>query len=108
MDNSQEYIRMCNCPEIQDKAETFLPPSDHFEGVSCSLTGDFAYFDDEDFIWLPRQDQLQEMVGKQAPCGITQELIKVLPPICDTWEKFWLMYVMGKKFKKTWNGEAWV
>ncbi len=64
MDTSKEYIAICDCPEIQDK---WSP-----------LTGDFWTSENDSFImnstigsgldglsnkiWLPRQDQLQEMM----------------------------------------------
>lgn len=71
------------------------------------------------FIWLPRQDQLQEMVKSKAfsyyhlwckmyqyfscsenPYGVKIGLMSM--------EQLWLAFVMREKYHKTWNGEDWV
>ena len=70
-------------------------------------------------VWLPRQDQLQEMVG-----GFEAGMIDwwhwrnaVYPhmqnPHTKEWrfnsfEQLWLAFVMKEKYGKVWNGEEWV
>ena len=54
MDTSETYIKMCDCPEIQE-----LMPRVHSQHEFYK-TGDIVM--KKPFVWLPRQDQLQEMV----------------------------------------------
>ena len=77
-------------------------------------------------IWLPRQDQLQEMVfgtGQtwegMAIVGQAQTILdfgnelwseseKVRTAVPQTWEQLWLAFVMKEKYQKIWNDEDWV
>ena len=65
-------------------------------------------------VWLPRQDQLQEMVGGIAAFekfwhefaygeefGIPQYMAD------GSMEQLWLAFVMKEKYNKVWNGESW-
>lgn len=80
---------------------------------------DFKFKDNVFF--LPRQDQLQEMVDtqKDIPYGVL--LIDVFYsfakgyydpiPFGDdslTWEQLWLTFVMCQKYNKVWNGTDWI
>ena len=70
------------------------------------------------WVWLPRQDQLQEMC---QPIAI-DELIRRFferyhrwfmsqdaPTACHvSMEQLWLAFVMKEKFGKVWNGEDWI
>lgn len=79
-------------------------------------------------VWLPRQDQLQEIVVNihdenysAAPIESSYSLAVMfvknwmLNARCESWmhgmkdsmEKLWLAFVMQKKFNKIWNGEDW-
>ena len=67
------------------------------------------------FIWLPRQDQLQEMIDWQnlGPAKVTEmgyRLFKFLeiPHSFTSMEQLWLAFAMWEKYHKTWNGEDWV
>jgi len=69
-------------------------------------------------IWLPRQDQLQEMV---APKEDVQHLLlhfynrvgalfneKDKPWLqFKSFEQLWLAFVMKEKYNKIWNGKDW-
>ncbi len=65
-------------------------------------------------IWLPRQDQLQEM----ADIGFVYISAKFFGMWCDdiqydepkftSMEQLWLAFVMKEKHSKTWNGQEWV
>ena len=73
-----------------------------------------------DAIWLPRQDQLQEMVDLG---GGAKELALFFGWFCSpkesfhqtvyvakfkTMEQLWLAFVMKEKYNKIWDGEGWV
>jgi hypothetical protein len=73
------------------------------------------YFDDLSNIiywWLPRQDQLQEMIEKKN----TRELLmrftdwveKETNSRRESMEQLWLAFVMWTLYQKKWNGEDWV
>jgi len=127
MDTTEEYCKMCDCPEIQglwipeegdyhiinghDVIE--ILPSMLFHDRSISQT-------QESSIWLPRQDQLQDMVknifeanvdGKYYWHKLLITMFKDLHEIKIDWsmsmEQLWLAFVMFKLHKKKWNGEAW-
>jgi len=72
------------------------------------------------YIWLPRQDQLQDMVFNTFINDKTRTLYTIL--IClenfevenkifsENWsmEQLWLAFVMQEKYNKKWNGKDWV
>lgn len=76
MDKSEAYIKMCDCPEIQkiwkEKDGDFFHDNRLLSGKSTGayyeeykgeLMGDFGIYADPEFTtWLPRQDQIQEMI----------------------------------------------
>lgn len=64
-------------------------------------------------VWLPRQDQLPEMVfgSEVISTGIVQSLWEFCRenssvPL-DSMEQLWLAFVMKEKFGKTWAGDKW-
>jgi hypothetical protein len=67
-------------------------------------------------IWLPRQDQLQEMLNRtiwhlqQSFHHWFLELVIPLISAYDdrTMEQLWLAFVMETKYGKVWNGQEWV
>jgi len=77
-----------------------------------------------DAFWLPRQDQLQEMVGYNQVAVVDgkwygggnlhliNNFFKWLKN--DEWsalasmEQLWLAFVMKEKYNKVWNGKDWV
>jgi len=70
-------------------------------------------------IWLPRQDQLQEMCAGGCPGGYMKMLVKICGwdgvTYSSDWaikfksmEQLWLAFVMKEKYNKTWNGKEWV
>ncbi len=79
-------------------------------------------------IWLPRQDQLQDMVEKikdknhfvfrfqkflqEKYLKITEQpAFVVLENTFDngvSMEQLWLAFVMSERFEKVWNGEDWI
>ena len=73
-------------------------------------------------IWLPRQDQLQAMVGEYKDvfdlmCDFGCEVVQYgsfegIPEKYwadfTSMEQFWLALVMTQKYGKRWNGEDWI
>ena len=70
-------------------------------------------------IWLPRQDQLQEMVNNpkykfSLQGGVFERLWKYYESIefvdcfmINSYEQLWLAFAMQEKFDKQWNGKEW-
>jgi hypothetical protein len=138
VDTSPEYIKMCEqAEEIQVIAPgpelgdmwAYLRPK---EGSQWGCIGpivraveqgydgdaDFSYVDEIERAWLPRQDQLQEMVDWRplVGCGIVAAMYHRLYPnnqLDDYYfdftslEQIWLAFVMKEKYGKVWNGETW-
>ena len=103
MDTSEQYIKMCDCPEIQDNRKQ------HMEDW-----GDFCHPTRKgEFIWLPRQDQLQRMVQEPMDLDFTEaeflfhEFAKK-PCRLASMEQHWLAFVMHELHKLKWNGSEWV
>ena len=132
MDISEKYISMCNCPEIQSlksleqgnwfkkiyKDESWIICQGHY--LDSIHEKDFED-KDQQHIWLPRQDQLQEIIGIKDLLSFIEdneymsslysqikleydrniEILELSPEI------FWLCVVMNYKFNKTWDNEKW-
>jgi hypothetical protein len=76
----------------------------------------------EHCVWLPRQDQLQEMIGGSPYNNVKNSMFSILddlhrfaftPNIFNdfiplTMEQLWLAFVMKEKYSKVWNGTDWV
>jgi len=125
MDTSETYAKMCEkAKEIQ---KDWFPVEGDFciykRGLQdrhiTILSAFMKYAYSPDFDWLPRQDQLQEMVLK-TNTGIW-DLFGKIGRWCSAWdesiggagyyatgEQLWLAFVMKKKYNKTWNGGDWV
>ena len=123
MDISKEYIKMCEkAEEIQkwtykNRDQFDYMFSKHTEDVVraidiwCGLSSD-------DWIWLPRQDQLQEMIPKFKK-DENIDLYWMLKALHDfqvlytadlgikSMEQLWLAFVMKEKYNKVWNGKDW-
>ena len=147
MDTTEQYIKMCDCPEIQDRWEPY--EGDYcFKGKSGGLrcdeylevfgSDDLANFSSvricneirDSSIWLPRQDQLQEMLAKaellneigrpttkyKSPAGKVYGINRFVwggksgdaSDDCGSMEQLWLALVMHELHKKIWDGEKWV
>ena len=66
----------------------------------------------ERYIWLPRQDKLQEML-KLSPLPLIilfSAYVRDVPVYGMEWsmEQLWLAFVMKEKYNKKWNGEEWI
>jgi len=138
MDISKKYIEMCEGAEEIQKIgkeipmlkgdDMFYHPSVDVVEIWCRWLQlekgkDFL----ENLIWLPRQNELQEMVLKSFDVVEKIQALKDFIFIThkkigpnDVWmtddyimslesmEQLWLCYVMEEKFKKSWNGKEWI
>ena len=136
MDTSDEYIKMCICPEVQKQWK--LPHDDqdyiyHYR-TGFRLNGNQVRPNDRDagwvadekvgfmngqLIWLPRQDQIQEMYGWIETSIPSITLALRFTEFCDTegdgnvdirkgsMEQLWLAFYMYEEHKKEWDGEKW-
>ena len=147
MDTSKEYIKMCDCPEIQEQwkpieGDSFsflsepklikdyeiwalekreLSDIEEWNKIIKTMGNHFVdhFVEARDcFVWLPHQDQIQEMMGKDykntldmlcdfyavitvdQPTGF-QQMFEV------SMEQLWLVFYMHEKHKKTWDGKQW-
>jgi len=131
MDTSKQYIEMCKKAfeiydgryfiegdflltkptEQQESYVTIFAEHDCCGGDLCDGR-EFNFFVSEDVeCWLPRQDQLQEIVDMDY-VGSHIEDIKHFYTFSDvgtesTWEQLWLAFVMKKKYNKEWKGNDW-
>ena len=131
MDTSEQYIEMCEkAKEIQkispgiNFGEVFAYPRKYSGTVEAEwvcgdyegqpVLGDWLYQSPPYMVWLPRQDQLQEMVGKDV--GLQTLCCRLYEFSTDqgagitingSMEQLWLAFVMHEKFNKVWNGIDW-
>ncbi len=129
MDLSNKYVLMCEkADEIQNKKPDISDSNCQF--FVCEICGGF-YTEDEGLnwcrlhvdessnsIWLPRQDQLQELT-----CGLTAlQTLGDFYKYCTgthyhieytkskelSMEQLWLAFVMKENFNRIWKGEIWI
>ena len=140
MDTTPEYIKMCEkAEEIQktwnplDGDLHILVDDSYKSGYSdIRLTYGITSLREErkvawltrssstlGVIWLPRQDQLQEMMKDGLSTGIFGHTSRM---VCyfeehykyrnslgiDNMEQLWLAFVMKELYSKQWNGSEWV
>lgn len=111
MDTSKEYVKMCeNATEIQTGKELDLFLDNEQLQSQLIVSNDGVY-------WMPRQDQLQEMMGQPIleslsdfgveygddGGGLSEPEYMPYP----TLEQLWLALLMKNKYKKKWDGESW-
>lgn len=144
MDTSHKYIEMCSrAVEIQEiRKIKFINGDMHYRPIyGVVLTLEISWLEDQedpydnyqrctflandykcnDSVWLPRQDQLQEIIFEEylvKNIQIVHESFSLflstlsLPKLnsIDSFEKYWLMYVMQRKFNKIWddNKKDWI
>ena len=132
MDTSPEYVRMCQkATEIQkvwntnDNSNYIAEILDNYallniymgHILNSSIRILKANNQGENYVWLPRQDQLQDIFDTDffgqlqffSDCfesgnTLRQELFGTT----KSWEQIWLSYVMFMKYNKVWNGGDWV
>ena len=127
MDTEQTYIKMClQAREIKTgnyAISNHIFPDDNVTicktGVIIDSDGSFYYRENpnENLIWLPRQDELQDIINYDYPPDLlwdfnewnkqTSLFSNFYFPIY-TIEQLWLCFIMSRMYHKTWNGEEWV
>jgi hypothetical protein len=110
MDVSKLYVEMCEkAEEIQDECPTAI-----MEVIKSFFRRKDPLNND---IWLPRQDQLQEMIKTESNFDLIKEFrdwqmedkkIKIDWLLNWSMEQLWLAFVMKKKYGNTWDGKEWV
>jgi hypothetical protein len=137
MDTTSKYIQMCEkAEEIQNEKQSERVSGDFFydKGIEkiciygCSWIRNHDDSIHPEVIWLPGQDQLQEIIdNKSEPVNIAHELCEWIykpflssKPAPDNWfnyvtsfnslEQLWLAFVMYEKYDKVWSDkkEKWV
>lgn len=122
IDNSLEYTKMCRkAVEIQEswvpKIGDFFFDDDYDSCGVCIVNkcGDSS----ERKIWLPRQDQSQELIMSFETylSGLIYDLYEFSKEYLyfsngndlrfNSMEQLWLGYVMLKKYNKVWIGDEW-
>lgn len=134
MDTTEQYIKMCE--KLSEFKERKYQEGDYFVfDYAGKHTVSIVYIEvgrnvldgfkanhkekpwnRDDLIWLPRQDQLQEMVyGINSSRGLLKLFWEYwedyLWPLSDeqtSFEMLWLDYVMHIKYNQIWNGKEWV
>jgi len=142
MDTTEKYIKMCEkAEEIQgllDEEEDgnylyvkktqsikitghpwFYWLENYGNGNPCQQWVSYYWESDspdyygQDVVWLPRQDQLQEMIAKPkynlAKLRAITHFIMNEYGISIDWsmEQLWLAFVMKERWNKVWDGEKW-
>jgi len=136
MDTTPKYIKMCEmAEEIQEGWEPkegncaySLRGGAYILFTQVILIGDALGRFKFDHTWLPRQDQLQEMINQDC---VLHEQIELFGEWCNpydeyqrdhcrrmqnyveslaSFEQLWLAYVMHEKYGKVWDDkkEEWV
>ena len=124
MDTSEQYIKMVDCPAIQDKRQRYVygdwyywkPNGDTY--LNDSIGKDHSE-EREKGLWLPTQADLQGLVWDKDsalhPIDMFRQFVKWMHSWQDYFyldglspERCWLMYVMDRAYHKRWDGEKWV
>jgi hypothetical protein len=127
MDKSSNYIRMCE--GIEEIQEQWQPEfEDFYVSISLGLTSPcqpimsdlekkVSYLKTIKAVWLPRQDQLQEMVIENyatfwdLAIAFSNVLIGENASYFEKFasmEKLWLAFIMLEKHKRKWNDGEWL
>lgn len=126
MDKSSHYIKMCECAKVVQKrwkpefGDFFTSMSLGLTSPCQSITSDLekkaAYLKTIKAVWLPSQDQLQEMVIEKyaTPWDLAIGFSNVLMgdnssyfDNFDSMEKLWFAFIMLEKYKKKWKEGEW-
>ena len=122
MDTLETYIKMSDCPEIQkgwkrqlgDFAYNHHSTSNFHSGLNYGIPYIVTGRTWDKDIWLPRQDQLQEMIDwscwqlTTSFAEFTHLEAGQMPTRFTSMEQLWLAFVMKEKFNKAWDGEKWI
>ena len=116
MDTSKEYIEMCKqAKEIQNH---FVTIGDYYyengDIEICDNSQIYSAKMQKSMIFLPKQDQLQDMVWRNGLWAVKLDgcrawYIKTNFDFCiNSIEQLWLTFVMDQNYIKKWNGIKWI
>jgi hypothetical protein len=127
MDKSSPYIKMCESANVIQKqwkpefGDFFVSMSLGLTSQSQPITSDLekkvSYLKTIKAVWLPRQDQLQEMVMENyampwdLAIAFSNDLMGEDASYFekfDSMEKLWLAFIMLEKYKRKWKEGEWV
>jgi hypothetical protein len=127
MDKSSYYIKMCESAKMIQKqwapdfGDFFVSMSSGRPSPCLPLVSELerkvSYLKTIKAVWLPRQDQLQEMLIEKyaTPWDLAIAFSNVLMADnasyfdnLDSMEKLWLAFIMLEKYKKKWKDGEWV
>jgi hypothetical protein len=127
MDASPLYMKMCEkASEIMvywkpDFGDFYVSMAggilSECQPITSELELRLPYMNQIKALWIPRQDQLQEIISDHytTPWDLAVEFANALMGgASDYFDKFlsmeqlWLAYVMKQKFNKRWDGKDWV
>lgn len=106
---------MSDCPEIQGQKLKGDEFTISYKNPDIRIEHEGSFFHAKHNVWLPRQDQIQEMLrlGRhvyletmefyRAVCGGSCSYL----PRAESFEQLWLKFYMYEKHKKKWNGKRW-
>jgi len=119
MDTTKQYLLMC---EKANEIQVLRPTESN--GDWCNWMGDTKCINvgivilHKNIIWLPRQDQLQEMIiNPLLSNGLINQIkdklnnFKIEKEVQGkiiSMEQYLLLIVMQEKYNKVWNGKDWV
>lgn len=124
MDTSEQYIKMCDCEEIQGHRDVFetigIDDENYDPRIRIDKQGSFWWesnttWEKTKHIWLPRQDQLQEMVANGDCAYDLFHRFEIWVNWYDneisqlelSMNQLWLAFVMKERFNKVWDGDSW-
>lgn len=128
MDETQTYIKMADCPEVQGQRKKFKDGDvlasymrtwktvDEDTQRASKTLNEIVIYDDglthiKDrnlIVWLPRQDDIQKMMGC-VPGNHSFLMGKFVKfDYYHSLEQKWLAFYMHERHKRTWNGNEWV
>ncbi len=124
MDTSETFIKMSDCPEIQEghKWEDgdwgYWPKNGD---INIITEGDYYTVEQagEGYLWLPDQDRLQQILLQDNGSDLSKLIERFYQWNYDvgymwlsdtpsvTMERLWLSFLMHEKYNKIWNGVKW-
>jgi hypothetical protein len=122
MDTGPEYIKMCEKAEEIQEYKAYNPMSFYYHKnlKGSEVCEGRNLISIATSVWLPRQDQLQEIfLNGLGPIHST-DLAGMFGKFADrlhkseqflrdySMEQLWLAFVMKEKYNKVWDGEDWV
>jgi len=127
MDTSETFIKQCEkAEEIQGAWKHSKRNSGdwyHHRRMGRAYVVSELDQEDIDCLWLPRQDQLQEIYRQYDKTvsiwGMVSRLKDFIYGVDDndftreaelftSMEQLWLAFVMKEKYQKTWDGNDWI